>query len=287
MNDSVACIVLNYNDFDTTISLIKKIRDYKCLNYIIVVDNESTDDSFEKIKEYEDERIIVLASGKNGGYGYGNNVGLKYANDVLHCDYSIIANPDVIFEEKVVIVMTDFLKKHNDYAVVVPFQTGTKKQAWKETGVFKDQLFYSIILNKIFNPRYYPDEYFQKKICDVYSVKGCFLMFRSSVLKEIDYYDEDFFLFEEEKVIAKKLKYLNYKSAVLTDINYIHNHSVTIKKNFKKFGQSKKIVLKSNELFLKKYMNVGKNRMVLIKIYHLFCILESIIYDFIRSIISK
>ncbi len=284
MREKIACIVLNYNDYSTTSILINKIKSYKALDHIIIVDNCSTDNSFEKLKSFQDEKIIVMSSGKNGGYGFGNNFGLKYAINELKCKYCIIANPDVIFEEDIISRLVMFLENNNDFAVVAPFQVGTKKQAWKKVGVFKDQLFNSLLLNKIFNPRYYPDSYFNNAICEVYAVKGCFLVFRAEAIQKIGFYDEDFFLFEEEKVIAYKLEQCNYKSAVLTDVNYVHNHSVSIKKTFNKFGQSKKLVLKSNELYLKKYMGVGRIRMAIIKTYHFFCFCESVLYDLFLSI---
>lgn len=287
MNKKLACVIVNYNDYETTSGLVNSIKDYSRINYIIVVDNKSPDNSLERLKTLETDRIIVISSGKNGGYGYGNNCGIKYAIDVLDCDYCIVANPDVIFSEDILYPMISFLDNNSNYGVVAPYQKGTTKQAWKKTGVFKDQLFYNILLNKLFNPRYYPDAYYKQSYCDVYAVKGCFLMFRSDAIKSIDYYDEDFFLFEEEKVIAYKLEQHNLKSAVLTNIEYIHNHSVSIKKTFKKLGQSKKLVLKSNELYLRKYMNVNNFQMFFIKIYHALCVLESIIYEFIISIKGK
>lgn len=286
-NKSVACIILNYNDYETTSSLVNKIKDYNNINYIIIVDNYSTDDSYEKLKDFQNNHIFLINSNKNGGYGFGNNCGLKYAINTLKCDYCLIANPDVIFEEIVVTRLIDFLDKNDDYAVVAPYQHGTKKQAWKKTGVLRDQLFYSIFFNKLCGPRYYPDKYFENPVCDVYAVKGCFLAFRSSAISKIGFYDEDFFLYEEEKVIAYKLEKYNYKSAVLTDVDYIHNHSVTIKKNLKKYGQGKRIVLKSNELYLKKYMGIGNIRMHIIKFYHAICVFESIIYEWALSVSKR
>ena len=284
MKSKIACIVLNYNDYVTTAELINKIRDYSVLDYIIIVDNKSTDDSLARLSLLENNNIIVVSSDKNGGYGYGNNIGLKYAIDVLKCQYCLIANPDVIFEEKIVPRMISFLKENDEYGVVSPYQKGTKKQAWKKVNFIKDQLFYSLILNKIFNPRYYSDDYFNNIECDVYAVKGCFVMFKSEAIKSIDYYDEDFFLFEEEKVIALKLENKGYKSAVLTDIDYIHNHSVSIKKTFFRLGQRKRLVLNSNELYLRKYMGIKGVKMFFVKIYHFYCYLESIVYDFVLAL---
>ena len=40
-------IILNYNDYKTTIEMLEQIKDYKTINYIIVVDNNSVDNSYE------------------------------------------------------------------------------------------------------------------------------------------------------------------------------------------------------------------------------------------------
>ena len=40
---NVSCIILNYNDADTTIKLVQGMKDYSSLDSIVVVDNHSTD----------------------------------------------------------------------------------------------------------------------------------------------------------------------------------------------------------------------------------------------------
>ena len=39
-------LVVNYNDYKTTIQLLNNIKEFKSLNKILVVDNNSTDNSF-------------------------------------------------------------------------------------------------------------------------------------------------------------------------------------------------------------------------------------------------
>jgi GT2 family glycosyltransferase len=104
MNDtfSAVCIVLNYNDADTTIEQLSRIRGYGCFDAVIVVDNHSTDDSFVRLKDCTAGHVIFLEAGRNGGYGAGNNLGLKYAREILHARYALIANPDAEFTEKCV-----------------------------------------------------------------------------------------------------------------------------------------------------------------------------------------
>ena len=66
-------VVLNYNDYKTTIKLIQMIKNYDSIDLIVVVDNCSTDKSYKKINEYTNNKVKLLKSDKNGGYAYGNN----------------------------------------------------------------------------------------------------------------------------------------------------------------------------------------------------------------------
>ena len=78
-HNKCACIILNYNDAETTRKLVQKIREYTAFQYIVVVDNRSNDNSFTVLKELESEKVKVIETDRNGGYGYGNNEGIKYA----------------------------------------------------------------------------------------------------------------------------------------------------------------------------------------------------------------
>lgn len=82
MSVRLSCVILNYNDAETTEKLVKQIADYNVLHQIIVVDNASTDDSLERLKKLEADqpgRLHVLSADHNGGYGSGNNLGVRYA----------------------------------------------------------------------------------------------------------------------------------------------------------------------------------------------------------------
>lgn len=97
----IGCVVLNYNDADTTLDLLKRIEPMEIIDQIVLVDNKSTDNSLERLKEQESNKVHVVCAKKNGGYGSGNNVGIGYLRKNYSCDYIIIANPDVIFNESV------------------------------------------------------------------------------------------------------------------------------------------------------------------------------------------
>ena len=70
-------IVLNYNDFDNTFHYINRIRNYAKLDYILIVDNCSTDESFERLQKLKDDKVNVIRTDRNEGYASGNNFGVR------------------------------------------------------------------------------------------------------------------------------------------------------------------------------------------------------------------
>ena len=89
----IGFVILNYNDSDETLQLCNKIKNYSSIYKIVVVDNLSTDNSFEKLKKIEGNKIDVILSDKNGGYSYGNNYGAFYLIDKYKIDILFISNP--------------------------------------------------------------------------------------------------------------------------------------------------------------------------------------------------
>ena len=59
MQKKLGMVIVNYNDFDLTKRLLNNVKDYKCLNHIVVVDNNSSDNSFEKLKQFHILIMIV------------------------------------------------------------------------------------------------------------------------------------------------------------------------------------------------------------------------------------
>ena len=96
MRERTAAVVVNYNDSETTLAQIRRIRDYAALDRIIVVDNASTDRSLAALRAVAGGKVTVLAAKRNGGYGAGNNLGIRYAAK-KGIQYALIANPDAEF----------------------------------------------------------------------------------------------------------------------------------------------------------------------------------------------
>lgn len=275
----IGCVVLNYNDADTTLDLLKRIEPMEIIDQIVLVDNKSTDNSLERLKDQESNKVHVVCAKKNGGYGSGNNVGIEYLRKNYSCDYIIIANPDVIFDESVIKKMVNEFDE--DTVIVAPLTLNSKKErqlpiAWKVPTVKDYFLFSSIVLNKIFKPFQYPIQFFNTDICEVDCVQGCLFMLNNSLIED-KLYDENIFLFFEESCIGKQFKDKGYKTKLLMNVDYIHNHSVSINKAFNSEARKRKITLDSFYTYFEDYYSLSGFTKGIMRIYKKFIYIENYI----------
>jgi len=232
-------IVLNYNDYKTTISYINKIKDYSSIDKIIVVDNCSTDNSYSMLKNSENDKIDVIKASRNGGYGSGNNYGVKYAKDKYNPEYVVISNPDVIIGSETVANCIRFLDDNPNVTVAVPLMLDKERNkvlrcVWRIPSYSQYLMFSLLFVGKIIKGFFYKDEDFEKGTpfaCDC--VAGSWLLIRTDDFIDVGMYDENIFLFCEETVLGIRLREHGYISYILPNETFVHNHSVSISKSFK------------------------------------------------------
>ena len=278
------CVILNYNDWKRSIDLASTIISYDSIDYVIVVDNCSTDNSREKLNIHLDEKYIFIESDRNGGYGYGNNLGIKRARE-LGVEYILIANPDVVFTNECLKHMLSQIVQIKLCGAIGAKETYLGTYGWKYTSGLDDVLSASIIFNKLLRKRYYPRGYFEnKEYAKVDVIPGCFVLISAVALEESKIYDEDFFLYEEEKVVYEKLKRKGLISVIDLDTSFEHRHIRPTYVDIKKLLITKKRLLKSKALFLRKYRNFNTLQMAISKLFFALCLLEMWIYGVMGKI---
>ena len=284
----VTCIILNYNDASTTIKLVETIKSFSLLNFIVVVDNCSTDDSWEKLTSYKNEKIHVIKAEKNGGYGAGNNVGLRYSSEILSADYSIIANPDVLFSEECIYKFLQTFQEDSSVAVVSAKQSNSPDCAWKNCSTLQYILATSLFFEVWLKIRSYSSTYFKgKNSVPVFAVPGSLLMVDLKKMLQYGMYDENFFLYYEEPVLAQKFAEAGLKTILRLDCSYVHNHHVSISKTYRRWSQQHAVLLKSAKLFLRKYKKANDLQMVFAKLWFAYTKFEFWLYDFFYSMKNK
>ena len=163
---NICAVILNYNDAQTTIKLTESWKNSKVIRNIIIVDNCSTDDSWEKLGEFKEEfasdhpddpdkvQLHLFRTTENGGYGSGNQAGIDYAVQYLEPDYIIIANPDVQVSDACILRVADALEKQEDGAVASAMVVDVKGQSsfsyWDLQSVWLDLLDTGLVTRRLF-----------------------------------------------------------------------------------------------------------------------------------------
>jgi GT2 family glycosyltransferase len=243
---------------------VNSVKDYSCVRKVLVVDNHSKDDSLECLKFLENDKVVVVDSGENKGYGAGNNFGIKYLYEHYQSEYILLSNPDVIVEEKVLVELENFLRQNGDYAIAAPFMLNAKgvKQyntAFRIPSKWEYILSIGLLLTKIKGSFYYKNIESEKaKIKDVGSVTGSMFMMRTRDMLDYGMYDENIFLYCEELVIGIKMQNAKKKMVLLTDCSFIHNHSVSISKTYKSLVAKQCLFMKSKLYAIKHYYHANE-----------------------------
>ena len=263
-------VILNYNNYAMTEGLLDRLQDCSEIDHIVVVDNNSPNDSYAILKRRESSRISVIQSGRNGGYSFGNNVGAKYLIDNFHPDIIGIANPDTEFDGAFVHRIKEVFETVPDYAVLAGFQLTPSGENgnhpfWEQDTV-KTKLIealmgimirpFRIILEKIFPSLDYKKYVEVVKHSDniphqVWAVEGSLFFIRAEDFLKIGMFDENVFLFYEESIIACKLQKLGRKVGVVNDISFIHAHKEPSGSALERIST---ILAASNLYYTKKYI---------------------------------
>jgi hypothetical protein len=247
--------------------MLDDIKNYQVLDYIIVVDNKSTDDSIEKLKKYENNKIKIVEASENKGYAAGNNVGIKYLIDNYDVDNIIISNPDIIVrEEDIAALIKDLERK--DIALIAPVikEPNGISRGW-HLPTFASELvsnipYFHYLENKMLA---YKEEDYQNNLTEVEVVKGCFFIIKKDVFEAINFFDENTFLYYEEIIMGKKLRELGFKTYVDNRVTIIHALSKSVDKSINRINKFK--ILKSSQYYYEKYINeLDSFKLVLLKI---------------------
>ena len=282
-------IILNYNDYETTYDMLNRIKNFKEIDIIVVVDNMSLDNSYERLKKIENEKIKVISSNENKGYASGNNVGIKYLVNNYKVDNIIISNPDIVLKDSDIKILKDDLKNNKNIDIISPYidERGKISKGWKLPRYIDELLCNMNFFHKIGeNNLKYKDDYYKNDLTKVDVVSGCFFMIRKESFEKIGYFDENTFLYYEENIIGKKLKDNNMNTYVDKRVNIIHNLSISVNKSFNSIKKYK-ILKQSQKYYQKEYNKLNIFGMILLRFVYYISLIISYIVCFFRNFGGK
>jgi GT2 family glycosyltransferase len=235
-------VILNYKTPEMTLkSLAAALHEMDSISgAITVVDNDSQDGSYETLQQAiidqgldHNDRVRVIQSGHNGGFGAGNNVGIRARlpnGDAP--DYIYILNSDAFpsggaIKRLLAELQTNlsagfagsYIHGEDGGPHITAFRFPTI-QSELETAIRFGPI--SKMLKNHIVPLPLPD-----KTCAVDWLAGASLMMRQIVLDEIGLFDEQFFLYFEETDLCKRAKNAGWPTIYVRESEVAHIGSVS------------------------------------------------------------
>jgi N-acetylglucosaminyl-diphospho-decaprenol L-rhamnosyltransferase len=193
---------------------------------VVVVDNASTDDSREMVRRYFPGAQLI-ASPMNGGFSYGNNLGLRAlgyqdagpaASDAPR--YALLLNPDTEVPPDSLYQMVEYMDAQPDVGIAGPklvLEDGSLDKACRRGFPTPAVSFYHFSgLAKLFprSPRFGrynmtfvdPDQE-----TEVDSVVGACMQVRREAIEAVGLLDETFFMYGEDIDWAYRVKKAGWK----------------------------------------------------------------------------
>ena len=278
-------IIINYNDYSKTKRLLDNIKDYEVINHIYIIDNHSTDNSYEKLKKIKLDKLTVKRTDKNKGFAYALNVGAKEVINKYKKADIIFSNSDIIVNSNENLELLKKTLDKKDIAIVGPvvYENGHLNRGWTiPTPKIEILSNLPLIGRKFVKKNKYSDLYYKGDISEVEVLSFCFFLIKTEVIEEFDYFDENTFLYYEENIMASKLKNTKYKTLINNNITIIHDHSASIDKSINYINKFK--ILKKSQVYFEEYYNkASKGELFLLKLTIRLTLMTLYVRIFIRG----
>jgi GT2 family glycosyltransferase len=235
------CTILNYKTPDLAIrslhTLLKELDGVESY-HVDVVDNDSQDGSFDQIEQAvkecgQTDRVTAIASPKNGGFAYGNNIAIRRnleSDDPA--EYFYILNSDAFPDEGAVKCLLDFLENHRHVGIAGSYIHGVDGNPHITAFRFPNllsELEAGIGLGAVTNlvSDWLVSMPLPDRTCQVDWLAGASMMIRRVVFDKVGLLDENFFLYFEETDLCRRALLAGYPTFYVRDSSVTHIGSVS------------------------------------------------------------
>lgn len=213
MSKELSIIIVTYNSqrliFDCLDSIFK-FNDIGDQLEVIIVDNcsDNADEMFSKIKRQYSNKIVLIKSAVNNGYGHGNNQGVKVARSPR----LIVMNPDVRLVKPLFNKIIDKFNSNKNIGMIgVSFVDGSNHLVFKPE---HSNLFRLVFGRQLLKLGFY-------KIKQVF-FSGSFLIFDKKSFLAAGLFDENIFMYHEEADISNRLIAIGKETLMQEDFSVLH-----------------------------------------------------------------
>lgn len=236
--------VLNFNSGEYLSKCLESLKDVKdeAEISIMVIDNNSTDESFSKMKSelahlsLAGKNIQLVENKENVGFSAGYNPALKK----IKSEFVLLLNPDCILQKGVINkILEDFEDDEKIGAgtckIVLP-DGKVDLTAHRGFPTPWASLLYAFGNDSL----YHLTDKMSSEIHEVDAITGAFFMTKQSILEKVGYLDERFFMYGEDIDLSLRIKELGYKIIYDPTVEIIHYKGISsgLKKHSQELSQA-------------------------------------------------
>ena len=265
----LSIIIVNWNNKDILGDCLNSIyRTHNVSKYeIIVVDNNSEDDSVELIRN-EFPNVELLENNQNLGFTRANNQAIKIARG----NYILLLNNDTVVTNTYCFDrMIELMEKKPQVGILgckLLYPDGTLQSCGESFpsvwGIFKSQILFAKTWKR-FGKNKREDNHFK----EVDFICGACLMTGKETLDRVGLFKEEYFMYGEDVEFCYRVHKAGYNIGVLTDESIVHLHSKSTEKNLTEMLYHSI----TNDLKNLRMLHYSKLEVLFAKIFHLIGIL--------------
>lgn len=236
MNPIVSIIIPHWNHREVLVECLDSLaRTTWAPVEIIVVDNNSSDDSVEFIRtNFPDVRLVE--NRKNRGFAGGCNDGARVATG----EYLVILNNDTTQEPDWLNRLVDFMETHPKVGIAQPkLINATDRSRFDYSGAsggFMDRYAFPFARGRIFESGENDNGQYNDSV-QIFWASGTACILRREVYEQVGLFDEHFFAHMEEIDFDWRAQLAGWNIAVVPDAVVYHHSGYTLppESPFKKY----------------------------------------------------
>ena len=234
---SVLTVILNWRTAEMTLRSVEaaEVAMQGITGGIVVVDNDSGDGSFERMSAAlkDRPRIRVVQSGRNGGFGAGNNVGIRLGlPGGVRPDYIYLLNSDAFPAPDAIRLLLDYLERHPKVGLAGSYIHGPEGDPHttcfrfpSAASEFETAARTGPISRLLAKRTVWMD--LPETSGPVDWLAGASLMIREAVVRSIGSFDEAFFLYFEETDLCRRAAEAGWPTHFVRESRVEHIGSVS------------------------------------------------------------
>lgn len=262
----ISIIIVNFKTPEVTAECISSLYQHlKCSFEIIVVDNNSEDNSREIVTKNNNE-IYWVQLDKNMGYGYAMNRGFEKS----HGDYILILNSDIMILSDFFNSLKELYIKHTagvlGIKLILPNDKiqQTASSFPRPMTLFANEMKVLQSIKKY--KRYTMNFNFDKDIHEVDWVTGAFMFISKGNYSKVLGFNESYFMYYEDVALCRRIAERGFSNFYITSSQAMHKHSYSVdKQKNEKFNAYKVKERESAITYIKEFFSTESfHRFILI-----------------------